>query len=147
MNEELELFDDLIRDWIRCDVDRYFTLEQRIEKLEGWKKIRAKLEPNERSRGRPPTGETNTFMFNRHVIEFRLAERGEKRKKAIQAVMAKLMGWSASKAREYERTHGLKNQEIIDLVKTSRSKGSCHLTDARIDALYDGWLCEMGTNT
>lgn len=135
MNEELELFDDLIRDWIRCDVDRYFTLEQRIEKLEGWKKIRAKLEPNERSRGRPPTGETNTFMFNRHVIEFRLAERGEKRKKAIQAVMAKLMGWSASKAREYERTHGLKNQEIIDLVKTSRSKGTCHLTDARIDVL------------
>ena len=147
MNEELQLFDDLIRDWIRCDVDRYFTLEQRIEKLEGWKKIRAKLEPNERSRGRPPTGETNTFMFNRHVIEFRLAERGEKRKKAIQAVMAKLMGWSASKAREYERTHGLKNQEIIDLVKTSRSKGTCHLTDARIDVLYDAWLCEMGTNT
>ena len=52
MNEELELFDDLIRDWIRCDVDRYFTLEQRIEKIEGWKKIRAKLEPNERSRGK-----------------------------------------------------------------------------------------------
>ena len=146
MNEELELFDDLIRDWIRCDVDRYFTLEQRIEKLEGWKKIRAKLEPNERSRGRPPAGETNTFMFNRHVIEFRLAERGETRKKAIQAVMAKLMGWSASKAREYERTHGLKNQEIIDLVKTSRSNGSCHPTDHRIDALYDDWLCEMGTN-
>lgn len=146
MDEELELFDDLIRDWIRCDVDRYFTLEQRIEKIEGWKKIRAKLEPNERSRGRPPTGETNTFMFNRHVIEFRLAERGETRKKAIQAVMAKLMGWSASKAREYERTHGLKNEEIIDLVTTSRSNGSCHLTDDQIDALYDEWLCEMGTN-
>ena len=31
--EELELFDDLIRDWIRCDVDRYFTLEQRSKRL------------------------------------------------------------------------------------------------------------------
>ena len=147
MNEELELFDDLIRDWIRHDVGRHFSLQERIEKLEGWKKIRAKLEPNARSRGRPPLGETDTFMFNRHVIEFRLAERGERRKKAIQAVMAKLMGWSNSKAREYERTHGLQNQEIIDLVKESRSNGSCHLTDDRIDSLYNEWLCEMGTNT
>lgn len=147
MNEELELFDDLIRDWIKYDMNRHFTLEEMIAKTEGWRKIRVKLEPNERSRGRPATGETNTFMFNRHVIEFRLAERGEKRKKAIQAVMAKLMGWSASKAREYERTHGLQNREIIDLVKTSRSNGSCHLTDDRIDSLYDEWLCEMGTNT
>ena len=147
MSEELELFDDLIRDWIRHDMNRHFTLEEMVAKTEGWRRIRDKLEPNERSRGRPPIGETNTFMFNRHVIEFRLAERGETRKKAIQAVMAKLMGWSASKAREYERTHGLKNQEIIDLVKTSRSNGSCHLTNHRIDSLYDEWLCEMGTNT
>jgi hypothetical protein len=86
-------------------------------------------------------------MFNHHVIEFRLAERGETRKKAIQGVMARLMGWSTSKAREYERTHGLNNQEIIDLVRTVRANDSCHLTDDRVDSLYDEWLCEMGTNT
>lgn len=147
MSEELKLFDDLLRDWIKYDMDRHFTLEERLKKIEGWKKIREKLEPNERSRGRPPTGETNTFMFNRHAIEFRLAERGETRKKAIQGVMAKLMDWTPSKAREYERTYGLNNQEIIDLVGLVRGDGSCHLTDDQIDSLYDEWLCEMGTNT
>ena len=146
MSEELELFDDLLRDWIKYDMDRYFTLEERLKKLEGWKKIREKLDPNKRSRGRPPTEESNTFMFNRHVIEFRLAECGETRKKAIQGVMAKLMDWSPSKAREYERTHGLDNQEIIDLVRKVRADGSCHLSDDRVDSLYDEWLCEMGTN-
>ena len=61
--------------------------------------------------------------------------------------MARLMGWSTSKAREYERTHGLNNEEIIDLVRTVRANDSCHLTDDRVDSLYDEWLCEMGTNT
>ena len=135
----MELFDDLLRDWIKYDMDRYFTLEERLKKLEGWKKIREKLDPNKRSRGRPPMEESNTFMFNRHVIEFRLAERGETRKKAIQGVMAKLMDWSPSKAREYERTHGLDNQEIIDLVRKVRADGSCHLSDDRVDSLYDEW--------
>jgi len=147
MNEELELFDYLLRDWIKYDMDRHFTLEERLKKLEGWKKIREKLDPNKRSRGRPPTEESNTFMFIRHIIEFRLAERGETRKKAIQGVMAKHMGWSASKAREYERTHGLNNPEMIDLVRAVRADGSCLLTDDQIDSLYDEWLCEMGTNT
>jgi hypothetical protein len=147
MSEELELFEDLLRDWIKFGMSDHFTPEEMQEKVEGWKRIREKLESNKRPRGRPSKGETYTFMFNRHVIEFRLAERGETRKKAIQGVMARLMGWSTSKAREYERTHGLNNEEIIDLVRTVRSNDSCHLTDDRVDSLYDEWLCEMGTNT
>ena len=147
MNEELELFDDLLRDWIRHDMDRHFTIEERLKKIDGWKKIRARLQPNQRTRGRPPSGETNTYMVYRHAIEFRLGELGETRKKAIQAVMAGLMGWSNSKAREYERKYGLKNQKIIDLVKTSRDGDWCPLTDVQIDELYNAWVCEMGTNT
>jgi hypothetical protein len=84
MSEELELFEDLLRDWIKFGMSDHFTPEEMQEKVEGWKRIREKLESNKRPRGRPSKGETYTFMFNRHVIEFRLAERGETRKKAIQ---------------------------------------------------------------
>jgi hypothetical protein len=72
-------------------------------------------------------------MMHRLLVQQRLAEVGETRKFMIQAVMANLMGWTESYARELERTYDPENPRWRERLEWAKSRGYSLLTNQQID--------------
>jgi len=104
MNDELETLHQLLREWLDAGLDQKLTRQQRKQRVVELKTLWSRLIDSDRSPGRPRKEESNTFMAYWYTVRMYLEERGEKRLLMIRAVMAEIMGWSADKAREYERT-------------------------------------------
>lgn len=130
-NEELALFNELVTNWLdaggldACDREEQYRRSKIITS------IRRKLQV--RSVGAPKKTSFRLFMMHRLLVQQRLADVGETRKFMIQAVMATLMGWTESYARELERTYDPENPRWQKRLEWAKSRGYSLLTNQQID--------------
>lgn len=104
VSDELETLNQLLREWLSAGLDQKLLPEERKQRILELKKMRDRLVDTDRGPGRPRKQETNTYMAYWYTVRLYLQERKEKRLLMIRAVMAEIMGWSADKVREYERS-------------------------------------------
>ena len=138
MSDELETLHQPLREWLDAGLDQKLTLEQREQRLLELEKLRDRLVDNRRGPGRPRKEESNTFMAYWYTIRMYLEERGEKRLLMIRAVMGEIMGWSADRAREYERTwrNDEADEELIQKCRIAREWDEPLLSDEKISAAH-----------
>ena len=130
-NEELELFNELVTNWFDAGGFDACDREEQHRRSRIITSIRRKLQV--RSVGAPKKTSLRLFMMHRLLVQQRLAEVGETRKFMIQAVMANLMGWTESYARELERTYDPENPRWRKRLKWAKSRGYSLLTNQQID--------------
>ena len=75
-------------------------------------------------------------MMHRLLVQQRLAELGETKKLMIRAVMATLMGWTESYARELERTYDPENPRWRKRLEWAKDRGYTLLTTEQIDDAF-----------
>ena len=130
-NEELALFNELVTNWFDAGGFDACDREEQHRRSKIITSIRQKLKV--RSVGAPPKTSFRLFMMHRLLVQQRLAELGETRKFMIRAVMASLMGWTESYARELERTYDPENPRWQKRLKWAKSRGYSLLTNQQID--------------
>lgn len=130
-NEELALFNELVSKWFEAGGFDACDSEEQKRRSRVITSIRLKLKV--RSVGAPPKTSFRLFMMHRLLVQQRLAELGETRKFMIRAVMASLMGWTESYARELERTYDSENPRWQKRLKWAKSLGYSLLTNQQID--------------
>ena len=130
-NEELTLFNELVTNWFDAGGFDACDREEQHRRSRIITSIRRKLQV--RSVGAPKKTSLRLFMMHRLLVQQRLAEVGETRKFMIQAVMANLMGWTESYARELERTYDPENPRWRKRLKWAKSRGYSLLTNQQID--------------
>ena len=130
-NEELALFNELVTNWFDAGGFDACDREEQHRRSKIITSIRRKLQV--RSVGAPKKTSLRLFMMHRLLVQQRLAEVGETRKFMIQAVMATLMGWTESYARELERTYDPENPRWRKRLEWAKSRGYSLLTNQQID--------------
>lgn len=130
-NEELALFNELVSKWFEAGGFDACGSEEQKRRSQVINSIRRKLQV--RSVGAPVKTSFRLFMMHRLLVQQRLEEVGETRKFMIRAVMATLMGWTDSYARELDRTYDPENPRWQKRLKWARSRGYSLLTNQQID--------------
>ena len=130
-NEELTLFNELVTNWFDAGGFDACDREEQRRRSKIITSIRRKLQV--RSVGAPKKTSLCLFMMHRLLVQQRLAEAGETRKLMIRAVMASLMGWTESYARELERTYDPESPRWQKRLKWAKSRGYPLLTNQQID--------------
>lgn len=130
-NEELVFFNELVSQWFKAGGFDACDSEEQQRRSRVITSIRQKLQV--RPVGAPRKTSLRIFMMHRLVVQQRLAELGETRKFMIRAVMATLMGWSESRARELERTHDPENPRWQRRLNWARGRGYTLFTTTQID--------------
>lgn len=130
-NEELALFNELVSKWFEAGGFDACDSEEQKRRSRVITSIRQKLKV--RSVGAPPKTSFRLFMMHRLLVQQRLKEVGETRKFMIRAVMATLMGWTDSYARELDRTYDPENPRWQKRLNWAKSRGYSLLTNQQID--------------
>ena len=134
MADELEFFDRLLNYWREGSE---YKSQSDVAKLEEGRiagKIRNKL--SKRPVGRPKQNSQRILTVRRVIIYDYLESLGESRKYIKQAVMAEIMGWTDSKAREFDRTYDPAAPRWRGWFEWMLSRGWQGLPEARIERAY-----------
>jgi len=134
MTDELEFFDRLLKHWRAGSEYEMQSNEARLEDGRIAGQIRHRLA--ERPVGRPKQSGQRILTVNRVIIYDYLENLGESRKYIKRAVMAEMMGWSASKAREFDRTYDPDSPRWRGRLNWMLGRGWTGLSEARIHCAY-----------
>lgn len=130
-NEELILFNELVSQWFDTGGFDACDREEQHRRSRVITAIRQKLQI--RPVGAPKKTSFRLFMMHRLLVQQRLAEQGETRKYMIRAVVATLMGWTDSYARELDRSYDPENPRWQKRLKWAKNRGYSLLTNQQID--------------
>lgn len=134
MTDELELFDRLVRHWHEGSEYTSQSMERKLEEGKVAQRIRRKL--SIRPVGRPKSINERIFTVQRVIIYDYLDSLGESRKYIKQAVMAEMMGWPDSKAREFDRSYDPDATRWRGWLNWMLGRGWGGLSETRIQRAY-----------
>lgn len=134
MTDELDLFRRLLKHWRDGPEYRAQSDEEKLEDDRIAGQIRRKL--SQRPVGRPKQPSQRILTVQRVIIYDYLENLGESRKYIKRAVMAEMMGWSDSKAREFDRSYDPDATRWRGWVNWMLGRGWGGLSEARIRRAY-----------